>query len=80
MSLVTKSTWEVSVTIRRSFFSKFFTRCRRVISNLQFLPPTNEVWGKVIFLHLSVTHSVHRGVPSLAEEGVLSLAEGVCCP
>ena len=23
------------------------------------LPPANEVWGKVIFLHLS--HSVHRG-------------------
>ena len=26
-----------------------------------FLPPTKEVWGKVMFLHLSVSHSVHSG-------------------
>ena len=25
------------------------------------LPPTNEVWGKVMFLHLSVSHFVHGG-------------------
>ena len=25
------------------------------------LPPSNEVWGKVMFSHLSVNHSVHRG-------------------
>ena len=25
------------------------------------LLPTNEVWGKVMFLHLSVSHSVHSG-------------------
>ena len=25
------------------------------------LPPADEVWGKVMFLHLSVSHSVHRG-------------------
>ena len=25
------------------------------------LPPSNEVWGKVVFLRLSVSHSVHRG-------------------
>ena len=25
------------------------------------LPPANEVLGKVMFLHLSVIHSVHRG-------------------
>ena len=25
-----------------------------------FLPPANEVWGKVMFLHLSVSHSAHR--------------------
>ena len=24
------------------------------------LPPANEIWGKVMFLHLSVSHSVHR--------------------
>ena len=27
----------------------------------RFLPPANEVWGKVMFLHLSVSHSVHSG-------------------
>ena len=26
--------------------------------------PANEVWGKVMFLHLSVSHSVHGGVVS----------------
>ena len=26
-----------------------------------FLPPVNEVWGKVMFLHLFVSHSVHGG-------------------
>ena len=26
-----------------------------------FLPSANEVWGKVMFLHLSVRHSVHGG-------------------
>ena len=26
------------------------------------LPPANEVWGKVMFLPLSVSHSIHRGV------------------
>ena len=31
------------------------------------LPLANKVWGKVMFLHLSVSHSVHRG------EGLLSL-------
>ena len=25
------------------------------------LQPTNEVWGNVMFLHLSVSHSVHSG-------------------
>ena len=28
-----------------------------------FLQPANEVWGKVMFLHLSVSHSIHRGLP-----------------
>ena len=32
-----------------------------IFENWQFLPPTIEVWGKVIFLHLYVSHSVHRG-------------------
>ena len=26
-----------------------------------FLPPANQVWGKVMFLHLSISHSVHGG-------------------
>ena len=28
---------------------------------LSFIPPANEVWGKVMFLHLSVSYSVHGG-------------------
>ena len=35
-------------------------RARQVPDN-QSLPSTNEVWSKVIFLHLSVSHSVHGG-------------------
>ena len=27
----------------------------------RYLPPANEVYGKVMFLHLSVSHSVHSG-------------------
>ena len=27
-----------------------------------YLPPANDVWGKVMFLHLSVSHSVYRGM------------------
>ena len=30
-------------------------------SELLLWPPANEVWGKVTFLHLSVSHSVHGG-------------------
>ena len=28
---------------------------------LEYSPLANEVWGKVMFLHLSVSHSVHGG-------------------
>ena len=28
---------------------------------IEFFPPANKVWGKLMFLHLSVSHSVHRG-------------------
>ena len=49
--------------------------CRTIVSPtlinvIQYLPPANEVWGKVIFLHLSVIlftggpASVHAGMPS----------------
>ena len=34
--------------------------CERKISK-QFLPPTNEVWGKVIFSQACVKNSVHGG-------------------
>ena len=33
------------------------------------LPAANEVWGKVMFLHLSVSHSVHRGVSAPLHAG-----------
>ena len=32
----------------------------QILSRKLFLPPANEVWGKVIFLHL-FSHSVHGG-------------------
>ena len=48
-----------------------------------FLSPAIEIWVKVMFLHLSVRHSLHRGVPSLAGGSILSkgtvLRRG-CCP
>ena len=52
------------------------------------LPPANEVWGKVMFLHLSVSHSVHRGSLGLCPVGSLSgglcpegvSVQGVLCP
>ena len=31
------------------------------VSNAQFLPPANEVWGKVIFPEVCVSHSVYGG-------------------
>ena len=37
---------------------KILVKC---ISVSQLIPPSNEVWGKVMFLHLSVSHFVHRG-------------------
>ena len=37
-------------------------RALRLFVGVQLLlPPANEVWGKVMFLHLSVSHSVHSG-------------------
>ena len=35
-------------------------------TSFTFLPPANEVWGKVMISHLSVSHSVHGGMyPSM---------------
>ena len=35
------------------------TKCRHLPCTL--LPPANDVWSKVMLLHLCVSHSVHRG-------------------
>ena len=45
-----------------------------------FLPSANEVWGKVMFLHLSVRHSVHGGGSASwgSASGVSSFWGGVC--
>ena len=49
------------------FQSKFITGCCFVSKNFDtLLPPANEVWGKVIFLHQSVSDSVHGGVSAWA--------------
>ena len=37
--------------------------------------PQNEVWGKVMFLRLSVSHSVHRGCLPLGLGGVYHLLD-----
>ena len=42
-----------------------------------FLPPVNEVWGKVMFLHLSVSHSALQGVCLWVQVGCLLLGVGV---
>ena len=43
-----------------------------------FLQPANEVWGKVMFLHLSVSHSVHRGLPrGCLHPGDVCIQEGL---
>ena len=42
------------------------------------LPPANEVWGKVIFSHASVSHPVHRGVSASGSRGCLPLSPEVC--
>ena len=47
--------------------------CMKVNANAtnQQLPLANEVWGKVMFLHLSVSHSVHgKGYLPLGLRGV----------
>ena len=47
---------------------------------IPFLPPANEVWGKVIFSQACVKNSVHRGVPGpegcLVTGGCLAWAGG----
>ena len=42
-----------------------------------FLPPVNEVWGKVMFLHLSVSHYALQGVCLWVQVGCLLLGVGV---
>ena len=46
--------WSTSIKYA-SHWNAFLFSC----SFQQFLPPVNEVWGKVMFLHLSVSHSGH---------------------
>ena len=46
---------------RASILSKLLEGDRlRPSRSFVFLSPANEVWGKVMFLHLSVSHSLHR--------------------
>ena len=43
---------------------------KNVLNFMQFLPPANEVWGKVIFLHLFVILFMGEGVPGPRGWGV----------
>ena len=50
---------------------------------MQLLPPANEVWSKVMFLHMSVSNSVHGGlslydVTSCLGPGLKFLLGGLC--
>ena len=49
-----------------------------------YLPPANEVWGKIIFSEACVKNSVHGGgVPgpggSVCSQGGCLVCRGVCC-
>ena len=50
-----------TVTMYQTYQS--FLACSVWIYLVTFLPPANEVWGKVIFLHLSVILFTGGGVP-----------------
>ena len=58
---------EFCETIYNRLFEFIFSPCKRRLH--KFLPPANEVWAKVIFLHLFVilftggSASVHAGIP-----------------
>ena len=60
------------------------TRCKLNLKELRFiyikrsdfLPPANKVWGKVMFLHLSVSQSVYRG--DCTWRGGTCVTKGVC--
>ena len=61
--------------------------CRVCVRACLLLPPANEVWGKVMFLHLSVSHSVHREggwIPNMHHrshhQGRSAPGGGVCIP
>ena len=54
-------------------FTNTNTRIQTIPQKITSLPPANEVLGKVMFLHLSVSHSVHR-------EGCLALGLGFVHP
>ena len=67
--------WQILMNFPRMFlFICRLSSCRTIVSPtlinvIQYLPPANEVWAKVIFLHLSVIlftggpASVHAGMP-----------------
>ena len=40
---------EIHLYFSQIYFANFLNKCGK-----QYLPPANEVWGKVLFLHLSV--------------------------
>ena len=44
-------------------FEIWYPMCRSGVGDKHFLPPANEVWGKVIFSRVFVKNSVHGGLP-----------------
>ena len=50
--------------------SRISSKYLEVVSFFTSLPPTKEVWGKVMFLYLSVIHSCRRGVSAPLHAGI----------
>ena len=55
-----------------------FLLMRQYQPSLTFLPPANEIWGKVMFLHLCAILFTGGGVLGFCPGGSLSLFKGVC--
>ena len=54
--------WYICPTARLLYLTNLTNSNEHQLGKVPFLPPANEVWGKVMFLHLSVIHSVYEGV------------------
>ena len=66
-------------TVYVSLLYKPLNYCQFSSKLCSLLPPANEVWGKVMSLHLSVSHSDHRGRGWCGEWEVGEVKGGCLC-